>query len=235
MAVKKIVLDAGHGGTDSGAVGNGLKEKDIVLSIVQRTKKYLEENYSDVQVYLTRSTDKFVELIDRSKFSNGINPACFVSVHINAATSAAAEGFEVYAYNGKISTATKNLQLKVHDAIMKHAPYFKSRGIPTANFSVLRNTAAPAILTESGFISNSDDAAILKDSAKLQKIAEGHALGIAAAFALTKKPVTPPTSTTKYDYKVVVDTVNDKKEAEALKSSLEKLGYKFVSIEQVKA
>lgn len=235
MAIRTVVLDAGHGGKDSGAVGNGLQEKNIVLQIVNYAKDYLEDNYNEVSVKLTRSSDVFVELTDRAKFANGLKATCFCSVHINAATSAAAQGMEVYIFNGTTSAATKNLQLKVHDEIMKRAPYFKDRGMPTANFSVLRNSAMPSILTETGFISNGDDAAVLKDKAKLQKIGEAIAIGIATAFGFGKKPVKPPTTSTQYNYKVVADTLDNKKDAEALQSSLVKLGYKNVSIVQEKA
>lgn len=88
-----IVLDAGHGGHDSGAVGNGYKEKDIALLVV----KYLYENLSrDYNVILTRSDDTFISLNTRADIGNKANADLFVSVHLNASTNKNANGSEVY-------------------------------------------------------------------------------------------------------------------------------------------
>lgn len=229
---KIVVLDAGHGGSDSGAIGNGIKEKDIVLEIAKKTKAILDATYSDVNVILTRSTDKFVELTNRSKIANQAKAHLFVSIHINAATSKVAHGFETFIYNKTNSATTKSYQKKLHDVILKSAPYFTNRGYQSANFSVLRNTLMPAILTESGFISNVNDSSVLKTKAKLDAIAQGHAYGIASCLGLTKKPVAPTSTTI---YKVQVGSYDDKAQAESIRVSIEKLGYKNVSVISEKA
>jgi N-acetylmuramoyl-L-alanine amidase len=223
--VKTIVIDPGHGGTDPGASGNGIKEKDIVLEIGKKVKYYLESQYQDVKVILTRETDKYIELSQRCKISNSLTTSLFVSIHINAANSTSAHGFETFIYNKTSSATTKAYQKKLHEAIMKGAPYFTDRGTNSANFQVLRGTTAPAILTESGFITNAQDSSILKTKEKLDNIAKAHVDGIAICLGLKKKPIANTKS-----YKVQVGAYDDKQQAEAIKNSIEKLGYKSVSI-----
>ncbi|HEX38062.1 MAG TPA: N-acetylmuramoyl-L-alanine amidase [Candidatus Cloacimonetes bacterium] len=95
--IKTIVLDPGHGGKDSGAVGRhfGTYEKDIVLKITKKVKALLEQNL-DVKVLLTRSDDRFVSLGDRTEFANEQHADIFVSIHCNAAYNTKANGSEVY-------------------------------------------------------------------------------------------------------------------------------------------
>jgi N-acetylmuramoyl-L-alanine amidase len=84
--VKIIVIDAGHGGFDPGALGKKSKEKDITLAIALKTGKYIEENLNDVKVIFTRSTDEFIELYKRSEIANTNNADLFISIHVDAGT-----------------------------------------------------------------------------------------------------------------------------------------------------
>lgn len=95
--VKRVIIDAGHGGKDPGAIGaTGAKEKDIVLKIAQKTAKYLQENFPDVDVQLTRNSDVFLELHERSTIANKRGADLFVSIHANSAASPDAHGTETY-------------------------------------------------------------------------------------------------------------------------------------------
>lgn len=94
--VKRVVIDAGHGGHDPGAVGKSSKEKDITLSIALKTGKFIEENLTDVQVIYTRSTDVFVELYRRAKIANEADADLFISIHCNANKSTTPYGAETY-------------------------------------------------------------------------------------------------------------------------------------------
>jgi N-acetylmuramoyl-L-alanine amidase len=94
-----IVIDAGHGGQDAGAIGvNGVKEKDINLAIVLKLGKLIEENMKDVKVVYTRKTDKFIDLYKRGKIANENNGKLFISIHCNSTPKKPSEanGFEVY-------------------------------------------------------------------------------------------------------------------------------------------
>lgn len=187
--MSKIVwLDAGHGGKDSGAAANGIKEKDIVLKIVKKVKSILTSSYTGVSVKLTRDSDVFYELIDRARKANAAKADLFVSVHINATPGG--EGFETYRYAKTSASSSTGQQQKVlHDAIYKRIEKYgiRDRGEKAADLSVLRNTSMPAVLTENLFIDNKDEAALLKKDSFLDDVAEGHAEGIAEILNLKKK------------------------------------------------
>ncbi|MBT4130763.1 MAG: N-acetylmuramoyl-L-alanine amidase [Candidatus Marinimicrobia bacterium] len=91
----KVVLDAGHGGHDPGARGNGLKEKDITLDVVKRLGKLIETR-TDIEVIYTRDTDVFVPLWERTKIANEAGGKVFLSIHVNANKNKRASGFETY-------------------------------------------------------------------------------------------------------------------------------------------
>ena len=94
--VKRVVIDAGHGGHDSGALGKSSKEKDIALAVALKTGRYIEENLKDVEVIYTRKTDVFVELYRRAKIANEAKADLFISIHCNANPSTSPSGSETY-------------------------------------------------------------------------------------------------------------------------------------------
>ncbi|MHA7912930.1 N-acetylmuramoyl-L-alanine amidase [Bacillus altitudinis] len=181
---KKIMLDPGHGGHDPGAAENGLKEKDLVLKIAKKTKTILEKVYG-ASVKLTRSTDVYIDLSQRARLANNWGADYFASIHINAAGGT---GFETYRYDKlSASSGTGKQQKIVHDAIYRKIKAKTSdRGKKSKNLAVLRETNMPTILTENLFIDREKDAALLKQDAFLNLLAEGHAEGIAAAVGLKK-------------------------------------------------
>lgn len=214
---KIIVIDPGHGGSDPGAQGNGLREKDLTLDISKRIRKYLENNYSGLKVLMTRTGDKYLTLSQRAQFANSNKADLFISIHINAGGGTGYESFIHTSQNS--NTATGKMQNTVHAEAMKKINVV-DRGKKRANFAVLRETNMRAILPENLFIDRKEDAAKLKESSELQKIAEGHAIGIAKSLGLkTKKgggtsqskpkpskPATDHTKPTKKKAKLVVDS-----------------------------
>jgi N-acetylmuramoyl-L-alanine amidase len=96
ITIKKVVIDAGHGGHDPGAMGKNSREKDIALSIALRTGKYIQENIKDVQVIYTRSTDTFIELYKRAQVANENKADLFISIHCNSSRSIVPYGAETY-------------------------------------------------------------------------------------------------------------------------------------------
>ena len=155
----KVFLDAGHGGKDPGALGNGLREKDINLSVALKIGDILKNH--GVDVGYSRTTDVFVELQDRTTMANNFGADVFVSIHCNAFGDSSAQGVETYSYPGSMSG--RDLAKAIQDSIIASGVYTVNRGIKTANFAVLRQTNMPAALVELAFITNPQDAGILRN------------------------------------------------------------------------
>ncbi|WP_333638261.1 N-acetylmuramoyl-L-alanine amidase [Tissierella praeacuta] len=155
----KVFLDAGHGGSDPGALGNGMREKDIALSVTLKVGNILKNH--GVSVSYSRTTDVFLELADRAMKANNVGANVFVSIHCNAFDDNSAKGVETYSYPN--STTGARLSKSIQDSIISSKVYTVNRGTKTANFAVLRLTKMPAALVELGFITNSQDANILKN------------------------------------------------------------------------
>lgn len=152
----KIFIDAGHGGKDSGAVGNGLYEKDIVLSIALKLGALL--NGRGISIKYSRSTDTYLSLEERARLANAWGADLFVSIHANSATSSV-RGSECYTHP-TANTATKTLSANISRAIASKFG-ISNRGHKEANFAVLRLSNMSAILVETAFISNYSDANLL--------------------------------------------------------------------------
>ena len=176
---KTICVDAGHGGKDSGAVGNGLLEKDIVLNIAKILKvQLLEKGFN---ICMTRENDTFIELKDRCIIANKAKADIFVSIHCNSAENKSAYGFEIYHSQGSIQGQKLSTDIKL--SINENKEIIRTdRGIKTANFTVLTGTNMPAVLVETAFISNIEDSKILK--AKQSEFATAICKGICTYFGI---------------------------------------------------
>lgn len=168
----KVQIDAGHGGHDPGASGNGLEEKDITLQVALKIGEILKRY--QVEVIYSRTGDEFVGLSDRARIANRAKVDIFVSVHCNSFASPNAQGIEVYAYPNR--GGGRVLSKNILNSMIIHQVYTKNRGLKTADFAVLRETNMPATLVELGFISNLEDAGILKN--KQDELAQAVARGI---------------------------------------------------------
>jgi N-acetylmuramoyl-L-alanine amidase len=123
-SIKAIVLDAGHGGKDPGAVGGrlGIKERNLTLSIAKKLKSILEDN--GIRVIMTRDSDVFIPLPERAKIANSSGADLFVSIHINASRSRSMNGFECYYLseatndNARALEAFENATLKTDEGTM---------------------------------------------------------------------------------------------------------------------
>lgn len=169
---KLVVIDAGHGAHDPGAVSSSKKqEKDFALAVSLKVGKLLEKE-KNIDVVLTRSDDTFLELKDRVKIANNLKADAFVSIHANSGPSAAT-GTETY-YQRDSSKALANT---IHKYLAK-ATGFKDRGVKYGNFHVIRETNMAAVLLEVGFISNKNDEAQLFNNAFQQRVAESVVVGL---------------------------------------------------------
>jgi N-acetylmuramoyl-L-alanine amidase len=180
---RTVVLDAGHGGHDSGAKGSRGQEKDAALDVVLRAKRLLEQ--SGYTVHLTRSRDVFISLDDRAEFANKFPNAIFVSVHFNKSTSGVASGIETFALapRGVPSMDEENfsysdlkqhrghardpeniaLATALHSSMLRHMRLF-DRGIKRARFVVIRDIAIPGVLLEGGFMNHPVDGRLIASS-----------------------------------------------------------------------
>lgn len=163
---KIVVIDPGHGGMDSGALGlHGMKEKDIVLQVAYEMVNLNEVFFNDkVDIYLTRYRDTLVSLSDRAKLAKGLRADLFISLHCNRSINPNASGVEVYAYKGKNPFSNTSVWLGYGlQKELNRKLGFKSRGVKFADFQVLRESAmfCPAVLVELGFLSQGDEARYL--------------------------------------------------------------------------
>ncbi len=197
---KIVYLDAGHGGYDPGASYFGISEKSLTLAIQSRVKAKLEaEGY---QVVTTRTSDTYVDLADRSRAANDSESDIFVSIHINASGSSAAQGIETYYYQpyaeypSRINATyhANPTRLSMSDTLANaiqssliNATGAQNQGVKRQTFAVLRETTAPAVLLELGFLSNPQEAARLNTSAYQETLANAIVAGIKSYYEKESK------------------------------------------------
>jgi len=180
----KVILDAGHGGNDPGAVGpTGLLEKDVNLKITFIVADILMNRGVDVE--FTRDHDKRVELSERVKIANDSKADCFASIHINSAADKAATGTETFAFNA--GTEGDRLAKSVQKSLVNEIK-LPDRGVKYRNFTVIAKTTMPAILNEVAFISNPTEEKLLKNIEFIEKAAIGIAKGILDYFDISYIP-----------------------------------------------
>jgi N-acetylmuramoyl-L-alanine amidase len=170
----KIILDAGHGGYDHGAVYGGHNEKDITLSITKKVNQYL--NDAGIQSYLIRSEDRFVSLAERVDVSNAVDPKAFISIHVNAlATNTAMDGLQTYYH----SNSGYKLATFMHSQLLANVG-MPDRKIRRANFWVCKYTKAPSVLLELGFMTNVAERNKLASNGYQEDLAKAIVKGIIA-------------------------------------------------------
>tara|TARA_R110002074_G_scaffold104070_1_gene224666 strand:+ start:1518 stop:2183 length:666 start_codon:yes stop_codon:yes gene_type:complete len=161
---KVIIIDPGHGGKDTGAIGtNSIQEKDVALSIAKeiiRLNKTLLNDKFDM--YSTRYKDTLISLSDRSRLTESLKADVFVSVHCNASYTSA-KGMDIYVHNTNDEEVLIKKSIGMGLSILEESTLkldFKKRAVRFANFQVLRENIEirPAILIEMGFISSTDEA-----------------------------------------------------------------------------
>ncbi|MBI1193942.1 MAG: hypothetical protein GC205_12350 [Bacteroidetes bacterium] len=200
--VRKVVIDAGHGGHDHGCSGAHSKEKHVALQIALKVGAYIEKSLPDVEVIYTRKTDVFVELYERAAIANRADADVFVSIHCNANPNPTPYGTETYVMGLHRNEANLGVAKRENDVILLEDDYNhhydgfdpnspnahiifslfqgahleqsielagrieeqfservgrKSRGVKQAGFLVLYKTTMPAVLIETGFLTNANE------------------------------------------------------------------------------
>ena len=168
-----IIVDPGHGGPDPGTISPilNIKESEVVLDISLKLNRLLTE--AGFRTYMTRtdnSNNGFkLSLQDRTEVANVLNADLFVSVHANSFTSNSISGIETF-YSSK-DTSGKNLAHIIQSVLVNDLKMM-DRGVKSANYFVLEHTIMPAVLVETGFLSNSSDEAKLATNEYKEQVAE---------------------------------------------------------------
>ena len=188
---RSIFLDPGHGGSDSGAVSGGVREKDLTLSVYNKVSSKLASlGYT---VLTSRNVDKDVDLVDRADQANKANTDMLLSIHFNAGGRGIARGIETYYYQSqedrvpKINKENHNnaerleRSRKLANKVQQNLLYqtgANDRGVKRASFTVLRETSIPSILVELGFIDNPEERNKIKTNEYQERLANGIVDGI---------------------------------------------------------
>ncbi len=207
-ALRVIVIDAGHGGQDTGTQNKPLKldEKDFTLDVANRLRaRLMKQGY---KIVMTRTDDRFVELPRRAEIANSVGADLFISIHFNAAAgSPAVRGSETYVMTPRYQRSTGSGQRDPSDNVANPGNVYDSwnallgfhmhakimgkldsmdRGFKRARFAVLRLVNCPGVLVEAGYLSNNEEARKIASAAYRDDIAEALAQGVQAyAVAIT--------------------------------------------------
>ena len=173
--LRKVVIDAGHGGTDYGAIRDNINEKDITLDVAKQVRDMLVKKGYVVQ--MTRDKDEYVSLQDRVAISENFMPDIFISIHVNSSTGTEASGIETHYYHQESILLAQTLHASLASAINT-----KNRGLFKSKFYVINHTTVPAVLMEIGFISNSAERAELNGSSRKKATAKAIVEGVENYF-----------------------------------------------------
>ena len=168
---RTVVIDAGHGGSDYGAIRDNINEKDITLDVSKRLKTLLQKQ--GYNVIMTRDTDEYLSLQERCDITEAAHPDIFVSVHVNSSVKPEITGVETHYYHQE----SLALAQTVHAAIASNIKS-NNRGLFKSKFYVINHTTVPAILCEIGFISNDSERNQLNGDKRKQDTAKAIMEGV---------------------------------------------------------
>ena len=191
---KTVVIDAGHGGKDSGAFRrSGPREKLITLDVAKRLQTKLNE--SQIKTVMTRSSDVFVSLDERVEIQNAQKNSIFVSIHFNDSRRRGIHGYETY-YN---SPPAREIADRIQKKLMT-IPHSANRGVKPGSYRVLRLGNFPAVLVECGFLSNRREGKSARDDEYRELLADRIAEAIveqrfgSGVYHASAKPAAQPPS-----------------------------------------
>ena len=228
---KKVFISAGHGGSDSGAVGNGFKEKDLNLSIALACGDYLKSR--GVEVQMSRVKDEDDDLNQEARESNAFGPDLTVSIHNN---SGGGDGVEAWysIVGGLGKTCAENILAEVVKIGQN------SRGAKTRKgsngrdyYGFIRQTKAPAVIVECAFIDNATDIQSINTDSKRVVMGEAIAKGILKTLGIADSaPMTTPAPTTKSIEEVAKEVIAGKYgNGEARKTAITNAGYDYAVVQ----
>jgi N-acetylmuramoyl-L-alanine amidase len=165
-----VVIDAGHGGHDFGATSNSIMEKHIVQQITNKINS-LNQN-KNIVIHLTRNSDDFVTLSNRTTIINRLKPDLVLSLHANANPDKNKSGVELFVSKESKSYDTSNQIAKNLNEILSKNNTLKTTGVKNANFYILKKSEAPSVIIELGYLTNENDQKYLTDQKEQDRIAE---------------------------------------------------------------
>lgn len=171
-----IVLDAGHGGKDQGANGDDVIEKEITLEIAKKTEECLKE--AGYKVKLTRDEDTFMELEERAEYANRKKAKVFVSIHCNSSEDGEGNGIETF-YSEQKGEESEKLAVLIQENLIAQTNA-RDREAKAADYTVIARTKMPAVLVETGFLSDAEERALLEQEEYQNHLAKGISDGIIA-------------------------------------------------------
>lgn len=226
IALKYIIIDAGHGGKDPGTSNTkGTLEKEVTLKLALVLERIIKKNYPNVKTILTRDGDRFISLEGRAKIANKVvsrrQDAVYISLHCNSTLSSEPHGYEIYFFSQTASTekarelaliennivdekdAVGKIEADMLSSVIQRqgkilaeevdryfaknlSRYIKRRGVKKADFAVLRGSLMPAILIETGYLSNKNDSLYLMNEGVMKIISKSIVQGIKSYVRKTK-------------------------------------------------
>lgn len=164
-----VVIDAGHGGSDFGAMVDQVSEKQIVENIISKIKSHNKNK--NIIIHFTRSEDKFIPLKDRTDFINTIKPDLVLSLHVNASANPNTNGLEFYVSKDSKSYEKSTLIAEKFQTKFTGSNW-KVNEIKNANYYILQKSEVPAIIMEIGYLSNKNDIKLLQNKKEQHQIAK---------------------------------------------------------------
>lgn len=224
----KIMIDAGHGYETAGKrTVDGMKEYEFNRGVANEMKK-LFTDYEHVTVLFSHSDQHDVPLVSRTTKANQEKVDLFISIHANAhgdgSSWTSTAGIETFVYETKPKSAYELAKI-VQRSLIAHTARI-DRGVKLANFHVLKATKMTAILCECGFMTNKQEAHLLRTGEYRHICAKAIVEGIATYYQLEKKESTEPSASTKELFKVQVGAFKQKENAQTLAADLQHQGYK---------
>jgi N-acetylmuramoyl-L-alanine amidase len=227
----KVFIGVGHGGSDPGAVANGIKEKDANLTIALACGEELTRH--GVTVAMSRTKDENDGLSEEIRECNAFNPDYAVEIHNNAGGG---DGAEVYhSINGGKGKALAQNILEAVKAAGQNSRGTKTRKSSNGGdyYGWIRNTKAPAVIVECAFLDNKKDVQIIDTAAEQKAMGVAIAKGVLNTLGIAAKPAEPakPAENPKTIYRVQVGAFNVKRNAERLRDELKGRGYAAIIVE----
>lgn len=186
--MRTVCIDPGHGGVDSGAVGGGFKEADQTLKIARELEKLLAPSFHVIKTHDGLPPTQKMANMTRCSIANKGGAELYIAIHLNAATSNEANGYEVIHAPGSVKgtrfseLVVQTFSVQIPEIKPRPRPIITDEDTGRGPYTVLRKTSAPAVIVECGFISNEKDRKFLTSASGAKRVASALAKAVEAFF-----------------------------------------------------